>query len=91
MPETIRWQQTRFSAVGLTLATPDEHKWAALTQSKMEGMLVDSHCTNHIEANINAFLDFVPIESVVLNPKGQIFKVVTSCVGIRTDSDREKF
>ena len=31
-------------------------------------MLVDTGCTDHIVTNIDAFLDFVPIKSVVRNP-----------------------
>ena len=56
-------------AMGPTLASPDEEYWAALMQWKTAGMLVDSDCTDHIVTNINAFLDFVPIQSVVRNPK----------------------
>ena len=51
-------------AMGPTLASPDEEYWAALTQWKTAGMLVDSGCTDHIVTNIDAFLDFVPIQSV---------------------------
>ena len=51
-------------ATGPTLASPDEEYWAALTQWKAAGMLVDSGCTDHIVTNIDAFLDFVPIQSV---------------------------
>ena len=50
-------------AMGPTLATPDEECWAALTQWKTAGMLVDSGCTDHIVTNIDAFLDLVPIQS----------------------------
>ena len=57
-------------AMGPTLATPDEECWAALTQWKTAGMLVDSGCTDHIVTNIDAFQNFVPIQSVVRNPKG---------------------
>ena len=48
--------------MGPTLASPDEEYWAALTQWKTAGMLVDSGCTNHIVANIDPFLDFVSIQ-----------------------------
>ena len=58
-------------AMGPTLASPDEGYWAALTQWKTAGMLVDSGCTDHIVTNIDAFLDFVPIQSVVRNPNGE--------------------
>ena len=34
-------------AMGPTLASPDEEYWAALTQRKTAGMLVDSGCTDH--------------------------------------------
>ena len=59
-------------AMGPTLATPDEECWAALTQWKTAGMLVDSGCKDHIVTNIDAFLDFVPIQSMVRNPQIQI-------------------
>ena len=54
--------------MGPTLASPDEENWAALTQWKTAGMLVDSGSTDHIVTNIDAFLDLVPIQSVVKNP-----------------------
>ena len=57
-------------AMGPTLASPDEEHWAALTQWKTAGMLVDSGCTGHIWTNIDAFLDFMPIQSVIRNPNG---------------------
>ena len=63
-------------AMGPTLASPDEEYWAALTQWKTAGMLVDIGCTDHIVTNIDAFLDFVPIQSVVRNPNGEAFRVV---------------
>ena len=48
--------------MGPTLASPDEEYWATLTQWKTAGMVVDSGCTDHIVTNIDAFLDFVPIQ-----------------------------
>ena len=62
--------------MGPTLASPDEEHWAALTQWKTAGMLVDSGCTDHIVTNIYAFLDFVPIQSVVRNSNGEASRVV---------------
>ena len=55
-----------------TLASPDEEYWAALTQWKTAGMLVDSGCTDHIVTNVDAFLYFVHIQSVVRNPNGEV-------------------
>ena len=55
-------------AMGPTLASPDEEYWAAFTHWKTASMLVDSVCTDHIVTNINAILDFVPIQSVVKIP-----------------------
>ena len=52
-------------AISPTLATPDEEYWAALTQWKTACMLMNSGCTDHIVRNIYAFLDFMPIKSVV--------------------------
>ena len=62
--------------MGPKMATPDEECWAALTQWTTAGMLVDSGCTDHIVTNIDAFLDFVPIQSVVRNPNGEASRVV---------------
>ena len=49
-------------AMSPTLASPDEEYWAALTQWKTAGKQVDSGCTDHIVTNIDAFLDFLPIQ-----------------------------
>ena len=63
--------------MGPQLASPDEEHSAALTQWKTAGgMLVDSGCTDHILTSINAVLDFVPIQSVVRNHKGEASRVV---------------
>ena len=79
-------------AMGPTLATPDEECWAALTQWKTAGMLVDSGCTDHIVTNIDAFLDFVPIHSVVRNPNGEASRVVgRGCVRISIPSNKGEF
>ena len=47
-------------AMGPTLASPDEEYWAALTQWKTAGVLVDSGFIDHIVTNTHAFLDTVP-------------------------------
>ena len=79
-------------AMGPTLATPDEECWAALTQWKTTGMLVDSGCTDHIVTNIDAFLDFVPTQSVVRNPNGEASRVVgRGCVRISIPSNKGEF
>ena len=79
-------------AMGPTLASPDEEYWAALTQWKTAGMLVDSGCTDHIVTNIDAFLDFVPIQSVVRNPNGEDSRVVgRGCVRISIPSNKGDF
>ena len=62
--------------MGPTLASPEEEYWAALTQCKTAGMLVNSGCKDHIVTNIDAFLDFVPNQSVVRNPNGEASRVV---------------
>ena len=75
-----------------TLASPDEEYWAALTQWKTAGMLVNSGCTDHIVANIDAFLDFVPIQSVVRNPNGEASRLVgRGCVRISIPSNKGEF
>ena len=76
-------------AMGPTLASPDEEYWAALNQWKTAGMLVDSVCTDHIVTNIDAFLDFVPIQSVVRNPNREASRVVgRGCVRISIPSNK---
>ena len=75
--------------MGPTLASPDEEYWAALTQWKTAGMLEDSGCTDHIVTNIDVFLGFVPIQSVVRNPNGEAFGVVgRRCVRISIASNK---
>ena len=75
-----------------SLASPDEEYWAALTQWKTEGMLVHSGCTHHIVTNIDVFLDFVPIQSVVRNPNGEASRVVgAGCVRISIPSNKGEF
>ena len=79
-------------AIGPTMATPDEENWAALSQWKTTGMLVDSGCTDHRVTNIEAFLDFVPMQSVVRNPNGEAFRVVVrACVRISITSNEKEF
>ena len=79
-------------AMGPTLATPDEECWAALAQWKTAGMLVDSGCTDHIVTKIDAFLDFVPIQSVVRNLNGEASRVVgRGCVRISIPSNKGEF
>ena len=66
--------------------------WAALTQWKTAGMLVDSCCTDHIVTNIDAFLDILPIQSVVRNPNEEASRVVCSgCVRINIPSNKGEF
>ena len=79
-------------ATGPTLATADEECWAALTQRKTAGMVVDSGCTHQIVTNVDAFLDFVPIQSMVRNPNGETSRVVGSgCVRISVPSNKGEF
>ena len=79
-------------AMGRTLASPDEEYWSALTHWKTAGMLVDSGCTDHIVTNIDAFLDFVPNQSVVRNPNGEASRVVgRGCVRISIPSNKGEF
>ena len=76
-------------AVDPTLASPDEEYWVALTHWKTAGTLVDSGCTDHIVTNIDAFLDFLPIQSVVRNPNGEASRVVgRGCVRISIPSNK---
>ena len=52
-------------------------------------MLVDSGCRDHIVTNIDLFLDFVPIQSVVRNPNGDASGVVgRGCVRISIPSNK---
>ena len=92
MQETKRWRQTGVSGNGSNIGFPDEEYWAALTQWKTAGMLVDSGCTDHIVTNIDAYLDFVPIQSVVRNPNGKASRVVgRCCVRISIPSNKGEF
>ena len=78
--------------MGPALASPDEEYWAALTQWKTPGMLVDSGCTDHIVTNMDAFLVFVPIQSVVRNPNRVASRVVgRGCVRISIPSNKGEF
>ena len=81
--------------MGPTFASPDEEHWATLTQWKTEGMLGDSGCTHHIVTNINAFLEFVPIQSVVRNLNGEASGDFPTegrgCVRISILSNKEEF
>ena len=53
---------------------------------------MDSGCTDHIVTNIDAFLDFVPIQSVVRNPNGEASRVVGSgCVRISIPANKGEF
>ena len=80
------------AAMGPTLASPDEEQWAALTQWKTAGMLVDSVCTDQIVTNIDALLDLVPIQSVVRDPNGEVSSVVgRGCVRISIPSNKGEF
>ena len=75
--------------MGPALASPGEEYWAALTQWKTAGLLGDSCCIDHIRTNIDAFLDFVPIQSVVKNPNGEASRVMgRSCVKISMPSNK---
>ena len=79
-------------AMGPTLASPDEEYRAALTQWKTASMLVDNGCTDHIVTNIDVFLDFVPIQSVVKNPNEEAYRVVArGCVRISVPSNKGEF
>ena len=79
-------------AMGPTLATSEEEYWAALTQWKAAGMLVDRGCTDHIVTNIDAFLDLVPTQSLVRNSNGEASRVVgRGCVRISIPSNKGEF
>ena len=78
--------------MGPALALPDEEYWAALTQWKTAGMLVDSGFTDHIVKNIDTFLDYVPIQPVVKNANGEASIVVgRGCVRISIPSNKGEF
>ena len=78
--------------MGPILASPDEEDLAALTQWKTAGMLVDSGCTDHTVTNIDAILDFVPIQSVVRNPNGEASRVMgRGCVRISIPPNKGEF
>ena len=56
-----------------TLATSEEEYWVPLTQWKKADILVESGCTDHVVTKIDAFLDFMPVQSVVRNTKGEAY------------------
>ena len=62
-------------AMNLTLASQDAENWTTLTQCKTAGMLMDSGCTDQ-STNIDAFLDFLPIQSVVRIPNGEVSRLL---------------
>ena len=79
-------------ATGPTMASSDEKYWASLTQWKTSDMLVDNGCTDHTVKNIDAFLDFVPIQSLVRNPNEEVSRVVgRGCVRISIPSNKGEF
>ena len=79
-------------ARGLTLASPEEEYWEALTQWKTAVMLADSGCTENIVTNTDAFLESVPLQSVVRNPNGESSREVgRGCVRISIHSNEGEF
>ena len=61
-------------------------------QPRDREMLMDSGCTEHIVTNTDAFLDFVPILSVVRNPNIEASRVVgTRSVRISIPSNKGEF
>ena len=55
-------------------------------------MLADSGCTDHMVTNIDTFLDFVPIQSVVRNPNREAYRTVDrGCVRISIPSNKGEF
>ena len=62
--------------MGPTLTTIIEECWEAPIQLQIAGMLTQSVYTASIVTNIDALLDFVPIQSMVRHPNGEISRVV---------------
>ena len=54
------------------LATTDDDYCAALNKKSTEGRLVHNGFTDQVMTNIDALKIFVPIQSVVRNPKREI-------------------
>ena len=53
---------------------------------------MDTGCTDHIVTNFDAFLDFVPIQSVVRNPNGEASRVKgRGCLRISMPSNKGEF
>ena len=70
MQETKGWRQSWVSGIGYNIGyTRRGILGYSLTQWWTAGMLVDSGCADHIVATNDAFLDFVPIPSLLKNPK----------------------
>ena len=60
--ETTRWRQTWVSGNGSNIGFTRRGILCSSYPVKTSGMQVDSGCTDHIVTNIDAFLDFVPIQ-----------------------------
>ena len=58
-------------AMVLLLATREDEDWTSLTQRMTAGMLVDSVCADDRVTNIDAFFDFMPIQSAVRYLNGE--------------------
>ena len=66
------------------LVAPDEDYRTVLTHWRILGMMVESGGTEHIVTSIDAFLDFGTIQSMVINPKGEVSRVMSrGCLKIR--------
>ena len=74
--------------MGPALASLDQEYRAAFIQWKTAGMLVNSGCTEHIVTHIDAFLDFVPIQSVVREASRLVGR---GCVRISIPSNKGEF
>ena len=76
MQETQRWRQTLVSGNGSNICFTRRGKLDSSYPVEDSRHASDSSCTDHIETNIDAFLDFVPIQSVVRNFKGEAARIV---------------
>ena len=53
------------AVMGTALTTYVEECWVASTQGRTSDMIVETSCTYHIVTSIDAFLRFVPVQSVI--------------------------
>ena len=94
MQETKRWRQTGVSGNGSNIGFTRRGILGSSYPVEDSRHQVDSACTDHIVTNIDAFLDFLLIQSVVKNPNEEASRVRVvgrGCVRISIPSNKGEF